>query len=73
MENVTGTTFGFIFIICGFLLIKFRTPIGGKAAILYQKLGIEIAEEMYQKQFVFIGVLMMIVGFLGVTGLLAYI
>lgn len=73
MENLTGTTFGLIFIIIGFLLIKFRSPIGQKAAVLYQKLGIEIAEEMYEKQFAFIGVLMMVVGFLGATGLLAYI
>lgn len=73
MENVTGTIFGLIFIIVGVALIKFRSPIGQKAATIYQKLGIDIPEPLYEKQFAFIGVLMMIVGFLGATGLLAYI
>lgn len=73
MGTITGTAFGLIFIIIGVLFIKFRSPIGQKAAVIYQKLGIEIPEELYEKQFAFIGVLMMIVGFLGATGLLAHI
>ena len=73
MENFPGTVFGLLFIISGVLLVKFRVPIGQKSAILYQKLGIDIPESTYAKQFAFIGVLMMIVGFLGATGLLAYI
>lgn len=73
MENIPGTVFGLLFIILGVVCIKFRAPIGHKAAVIYQKLGIDISEELYQKQFAFIGVLMMIVGFLGATGLLAYI
>jgi len=73
MENITGTLFGLLFIIVGVVLVKFRSPIGQKAALIYQKVGIEIPEHLYEKQFAFIGVLMMIVGFLGATGLLAYI
>jgi len=73
MENMTGTVFGLLFIILGVLFVKFRAPIGQKAAVLYQQLGIEIPEELYKKQFAFIGVLMMVVGFLAATGLLAYV
>ena len=57
MENVTGTVFGLLFIVLGVLFVKFRAPIGQKAAVVYQKLGIEIPEELYKKQFAFIGVM----------------
>ena len=46
-------------------------PIGQRAAILYKKIGVDVPEDLYTKQFAFIGVLLMIVGFLGATGLLS--
>ncbi|WP_455202161.1 hypothetical protein [Kaarinaea lacus] len=54
-------------------MIKLRAPIGQKAAELYKKIGIEVPDELYTKQFMFIGILLMIVGFLGATGLLSQI
>ena len=71
METTAGTLVGLIFIILGVVMVKLRTPIGQKAADLYKKIGIEVPEELYIKQFAFIGVLLMIVGFLGATGLLS--
>ncbi|WP_455222579.1 hypothetical protein [Kaarinaea lacus] len=71
MENVLNTILYFLFIIVGVILIKFKTPVGHKAAELYKKIGIEVPHVLYEKQFVFIGVLFMIVGFLGATGLLS--
>ena len=59
-----------LFIVLGIVLIKLRLPIGRRAAILYKKIGIEVPEDLYAKQFVFIGILLMIVGFLGATGLI---
>lgn len=73
MDNSSGTLISFIFIILGVVIIKLRTPIGQKAAEFYRKIGIEVPEELYTKQFMFIGVLLMIVGFLGATGLLSQI
>jgi hypothetical protein len=71
MDNILNTTSYFIFIVLGVVLIKFKAPVSHKAASFYKKFGIEVPELLYEKQFVFIGVLLMIVGFLGATGLLA--
>lgn len=71
MDNTSGTIISLLFIILGVALIKLRAPIGHKASELYKKFGIEVPEDLYTKQFVFVGVLLMIVGFLGATGLLS--
>ncbi|MGD8571722.1 MAG: hypothetical protein PVG89_17435 [Gammaproteobacteria bacterium] len=68
-----ATLISLLFIILGVALVKMRKSVGEKAAIWYKKLGIEVPEELYTKQFAFIGVMLMIVGFLGATGLLAYL
>lgn len=60
-----------LFIVLGVVVIKLREPIGQKAAILYKKIGVDVPEDLYTKQFAFIGVLLMVVGFLGATGLLS--
>ena len=60
-----------LFIVLGVVVIKLRVPIGQRAAILYKKIGVDVPEDLYTKQFAFIGVLLMIVGFLGATGLLS--
>lgn len=70
MEGALNNTIYFTFIILGVVLIKFKTPVGTKAANIYKKIGIDVPASLYTKQFVFIGVLLMIVGFLGATGLL---
>jgi hypothetical protein len=71
MNITTGTFVSLLFIILGVVLIKLRDPIGKKASALYKKIGIEVPEEIYSKQFAFVGVMLMLIGFLGATGLLA--
>ena len=70
METQASSFISLLFIVLGVIFIKFRFPIGRKAAIVYKKIGIEVPEDLYAKQFVFIGILLMIVGFLGATGLI---
>ncbi|MGD8566717.1 MAG: hypothetical protein PVJ39_01335 [Gammaproteobacteria bacterium] len=71
MNITTGTLVSLLFIILGVILIKLRNPIGKKAVTWYKKVGIEVPEDIYIKQFVFVGVMLMLIGFLGATGLLA--
>lgn len=71
MNITTSTLVSLLFIILGVVLIKLRAPLGKTAAGWYKKLGIQVPEEIYGKQFVFVGVMLMLVGFLGATGLLA--
>lgn len=73
MNEAGGLIAGLLFLLIGFLSIKFRVVAGKKAAVWYRKLGIDIGEELYAKQFFFIGVLFIIVGFLAATNLLQYL
>ena len=59
-----------LFMVLGFVLVKRKVSLGQKAASYYQKIGLQVPEDLYAKQFMFVGVLLMIVGFLGITGLL---
>ncbi|HEB59556.1 MAG TPA: hypothetical protein ENJ01_10060 [Gammaproteobacteria bacterium] len=58
-------------IIAGVLVIVFKRPLGAGATRLYRRLGIDVPESLYIRQFVFVGVLLMILGFLLGTGLFA--
>ena len=71
MESTSGTLISLMFIVLGVAVIKLRAPIGHKASAFYKKFGIEVPEDLYAKQFAFVGVLLMVVGFLGATGLLS--
>jgi hypothetical protein len=73
MNEAGGLIAGLLFLFIGFLSIKFRVAAGKKAAVWYRKLGIDIREELYAKQFFFIGVLFIIVGFLAATDLLQHL
>lgn len=74
MSQGIGTTIvSVLFLLLGFVMIKTKTQLGIKAAHVYQKLGLDVPEEQYAKQFKFVGILLMIIGFLGATGLLQYI
>lgn len=64
---------GFMFMLIGVALIKLRHRAASKAAILYKKIGIDVPEQLYTKQFYFIGVLFIIFGFLAGTGLTKFI
>lgn len=64
---------GLAFIIAGVLLIQFRMVLAPRAANLYRKLGIDVPPELYAKQFTFIGVMMMLFGFLTATRLVHFL
>jgi len=59
-----------IAIIAGVLMILFKETLGRGATRLYKRMGVEVPQQLYTKQFVFIGVLFMLLGFLTGTGLL---
>jgi hypothetical protein len=56
----------------GFLLIGTRNGLNRKVADLYRRIGIGVPVELCAKQFLFVAVLPIILGFLAATGLLRY-
>jgi hypothetical protein len=73
MDNVLGLMAGLVFLVLGFLSIKFRHGAAQKTCQWYKKIGVEIPETLYAKQFFFVGILLIIVGFLSATGTLKYL
>lgn len=73
MDSEVDIFVGLIFILIGMGFIKKKTQIGRKAAVIYKKIGLDVPEDLYSMQFFFIGVLLIIVGFLAVTGLLQFL
>ena len=67
MDESTLSITGLLFLGIGLLLVGLRRAASRKAAALYRKLVIDIAEEQYAKQFAFVGVLFIILGFIAVT------
>lgn len=61
---------GMAFIVLGVLLIAVRTAAARKMTTLYKRLGVEIPADRYVKQFVFIGIVLIVIGFLVTTGLI---
>ena len=61
---------GMAFMVLGAILIAVRASASRKSANLYRRWGIEVPEDKYAKQFVFIGLLLIILGFLISTGLM---
>jgi len=68
MDKITGL--GILFILLGLGLVRARTSISRKAAAFYQKLGISVPPDRYARQFAFVGVLMVVIGFLTITGMI---
>ncbi len=65
------TRAGLLFIFLGIVLILLRDPISVIAASLYRKLGISVPADSYARQFMFIGILTILVGLLTTAGLLS--
>ncbi len=61
---------GMVFMALGALLIFVRAAAARKMTALYKRWGVEVPEDRYVKQFVFIGVVLIAVGFLVTTGLI---
>ncbi len=56
--------------VLGAFLIGARATAAGKLTALYKRWGVEVPKERYVKQFVFIGLVLIAVGFLVITGLI---
>ncbi len=65
--------FSLLMTITGVIFIYFRLPLASKAVSLYNKLGMSVSAELYAKQFVFIGTMMIVVSFLSITGLINFL
>jgi len=68
MDKTTG--WGILFILLGMVIFLVRAPISRKAAAWYQKIGISVPADRYARQFGFVGILMMVAGFLTLTGMI---
>ncbi|HEC29214.1 MAG TPA: hypothetical protein ENI65_06475 [Gammaproteobacteria bacterium] len=64
---------GIALLVLGLSLIRLRLVISRHVVSWYRKIGVDIPEEKYAKQFVFIGVLLVILGFLVATGLFHFL
>ena len=69
MEESGNELLGLVFLVVGFVFIKKKVAIAQKASVLYRKIGVDVPEDLYAKQFVFIGILLIVVGFLSATGM----
>ena len=68
--TTTTTSIGLAVLVIGLLLIVLRRPIAAWAAAFYKKIGLEVSEEKYSRQFTIIGFILLILGFLVATGLI---
>ncbi|HEC12349.1 MAG TPA: hypothetical protein ENI80_03725 [Acidiferrobacteraceae bacterium] len=57
----------------GLLMVLNRATLGRWASSLYRRLGVDVPNELYAKQFMFVGVLLVVLGFLLATGLWSYL
>lgn len=64
---------GIVLIAAGVALILLRRVLSQYLLRLYQKIGIEVPEEKYAQQFAFVGIIVMVLGFLMATGLIQYL
>ncbi len=64
LDATTRLLLGLAFLFAGLLLIRLRGRIVPWLRERYRRLGIEVPEATYARQFVFIGILMIVFGFL---------
>ncbi len=73
MTDTSTVVIGLVCVALGVVLILAREGAGRHAAALYRKIGIDVPGHQYARQFRFIGVLLIVLGALVVTGLFRYI
>jgi hypothetical protein len=73
MDEETRTVVAIGLLVLGLLLIGCRHVIGRGLAGLYRRIGIDVPEATYLKQFLFVGVLLIILGFLTASGLIEFL
>lgn len=69
MDESSTTIISFAITCLGVIMVLTRARLGRGAASLYRRLGINVPDELYAKQFMFVGVLVTLFGFLLATGL----
>jgi len=72
MDITSGWGAGAALMALGVTLILLRRGISYYMAAGYRKIGIDIPQDKYAKQFVFIGAILVVLGFLAATGLVQY-
>ena len=73
MDITSELASGFILIVFGIVLIQLRRGISRYMVALYKKMGVDVPEDKYAKQFVFVGIILVVLGFLAATGLLQHL
>lgn len=73
MDDTLRLLLGFLFLILGILMIRLRLRLAPWLTGLYHKLGIDVPEEQYARQFYFIGILMILFGFLIATNFITFL
>jgi hypothetical protein len=73
MDITSELSSGVGLIIFGIILIQLRRGISQLMVTLYQNIGIDVPEEKYTKQFVFIGILFVVLGFMVASGLIRHL
>jgi hypothetical protein len=73
MDITSDLGSGVALIVFGIILIQLRKGISQYMVKLYLNMGIDIPEDKYSKQFVFIGILFVALGFLVASGLIHHL
>lgn len=73
MDDERGILVAIGLFLLGLLLVGARNAASRKVADLYRKIGIEVPVDLYAKQFLLVAVLLMILGFVTVTGLIRFL
>ncbi len=68
-----GSNAAFVLMVVGVILIWQRKVVSHYLAACYRKIGLDVPEERYARQFVYVGSILALLGFLMVTGLIRYL
>lgn len=64
---------GIVIFLLGIVLIRLRHVISRHMAKWYRKIGIDVPEDKYAKQFAFVGLIISVLGFLVATGFIQHL
>lgn len=63
---------GIVIFMLGFILIQLRHGISRHMVMWYRKIGIDVPEDKYARQFAFVGIIISVLGVLIATGLIQH-
>lgn len=73
MDIASETVTGVVLIVLGVALIRLRRGVSQYMVTWYRKIGVDVPEDKYARQFVFVGVMMMVLGFLVASDLFQHL